>query len=113
MPLSTLPTLGALPSLGPLATQAITGQTAEGTPSSSVSGGGAATTDAGTTPGVLASAGKFITFLMSGNFVLIVIGLLLVAAGIFSFDKTRELVVSGTKAVKSVGKAATSAASLA
>lgn len=36
----------------------------------------------------------------SGNltkYVMILLGLLLIAAGIFSFDKTRELVVSATK----------------
>lgn len=34
----------------------------------------------------------------SGRAVVIILGLLLIAAGIFSFDSTRKLVVEGTKA---------------
>ena len=39
------------------------------------------------------------------KYVLIGLGVLLVAAGIFSFDKTRELVVSGGKVAGKAGEA--------
>lgn len=38
--------------------------------------------------------------------VMVILGLLLIAAGIFSFDKTRELVVEGAKVAKTAAAAA-------
>ncbi len=42
----------------------------------------------------------------TSSIVMIVLGLLLIAAGIFSFDKTRELIVKGGKAAGAVAAAA-------
>lgn len=44
------------------------------------------------------------------NYVIIILGLLLVAAGIFSFDKTREIVVNTAKAAGKAGVTAAAAA---
>lgn len=60
-------------------------------------------------PGDPSKAVEGTSFLSRG--ILIVLGLLLVGAGLFSFDKTRELVVSGAKrAGEATGWAARTAA---
>jgi hypothetical protein len=79
MPLANLPSLSELTSIaGPVGT--VVGAAAQ-TAANAVTGDSSSS--------VLPSWG--------GRAVVIILGLLLIAAGIFSFDSTRKLVVEGTK----------------
>lgn len=56
------------------------------------------------------SVGNFIGSISLTQIIMVILGLLLIAAGIFSFDKTRELVVQGAKTAKSAATAVAAAA---
>lgn len=79
---------------------------------------GAFGVDIGAAAGNAAATGKSVTDAITGasesssffgitltNIVIIVLGLLLITAGLFSFDKTRELVVTGAKTAAKVAAA--------
>lgn len=98
--MSTLPSsLMSLPSLDDLSS---IGDSLSSAASTAASAAGSAASAAGSAVSTGVQKALFGGLTLS-QIVIIVLGLLLIAAGIFSFDKTRELVVSAGKAA---GKAA-------